>query len=251
MEWVVLPAVALFAQPVADTRSALPTVTLRWDDGFGIDTTLGAAFPVLGFGDETRGLQFGLEAAAFMGFDPGDGLTFGLQTFDGNFGFPISGHWGPWTTRLEWTHTSAHYADGVNKIATEGERPEPPYRAPDSYSREWIRLLGGRTLGPARVYAGGRLVTHDVRGGNPVGVQAGGELFAPWDISPFVAADLQLSSDSDWEPAIAGQIGVAYRVEGRRFRVAAAGRYGPEDTGKRTGLNEAYVGVTFGFDVFE
>lgn len=242
---MVLPAVALFAQPVADSRSALPCVTLRWDEGLGIDATLGATFPVVEVRDDQRALQLGVEAAGFMGFDPGDGLTFELETFDGTFSFPLSGRWGRWSARLEWAHTSAHYADGVRNDG------EAPYRAEDSYSREWIRLLGGGTFGPARVYLGARVVTHDVREDKPLAVQVGGEAFAPWKISPYAAFDLQFSEDSQFAPAIGAQAGVAYRVDGRRFRLGAIARYGPEDTGKRAGLDEAYAGVTFGFDVFE
>lgn len=240
-----LPAAGLFAQPVADTRSMLPMVTLRWDEGFSIDATLGAYFPVVGFEEDEWGLQFGVEGGGFMHFDPGDGLTFELETFDGIFGFPLSARFGLWTARLEWTHTSAHYADGVRNNG------EIPYGAAESYSREWVRLLAGRQIGPARIYLGGRAITHDVRDSGAVGVQTGGEVFAPWKVSPFAAFDLQISSDEAWSPAVAGQLGVAYRADGRRFRVAAVGRYGPDDTGKRTGLHEAYGGVIFGFDLFE
>lgn len=240
--WVILPAAGLLGLPVADTRSPNSAVNLRWDDGFSIDATLGASFPVLEYRAEAGAVQIGVEAAGFMGFDPDGALTFDLDTFDGVFGFPLSARTGPWSGRLEWAHVSAHFADGVRD---NGELPG----SGDQYSREYLRLLAARDLGPARVYAGARMLTHDARDSAPWMAQVGAEVFAPWRVAPYAALDLQLAQEFDWRPALGGQAGVAFPGDAARFRVAMIARRGPDDTGKLDGALESYLGLGLGFDI--
>lgn len=239
---MVLPALGLFALPVADTRSPLSAVTLRWDDGFGIDATLGASFPVVAYPSPAVSLQLGVEAGGFMGFDPDGALTFDLETFDGLFAFPLAARRGPWSARLEWAHLSAHFADGVRD---DGALPG----SGSQYSREWLRLLAGRDIGPARLYGGGRVLLHDARDSDPLAIQVGGEVFAPWKLSPYLAADLQLAQEFGWTPAVGAQVGLAVPREYARFRVTMAFRHGPDDTGKLDGAPESYLGLGFGFDL--
>ncbi|GDX79945.1 hypothetical protein LBMAG42_17560 [Deltaproteobacteria bacterium] len=237
-----LPSEAVWSLPVADTRSALSSVTLRWDDRFGVDATIGADFPIVGVRAGKLRFGFGITAQGNMGFEPNDDLRFDLETFDGTFAFPLDARFGPWSARLDLAHTSAHFADGVRDNAA---LPA----SPDGYSREWIRLLASRELGPARLYAGGRALLHDTRGAEPFGVQVGGELSPAWAIAPYLAADVQLADEANWEPALSAQLGVWARpTPGTRARLAVTGRYGPEDTGKLTGQKEAWIGVLFGFD---
>ena len=164
-EW--LPAEALWTLPVADTRSALSSVTLRWDDRFGVDATIGADFPMVALSTGKLRLGLGISAQGNMGFEPNDDLRFDLETFDGTFAFPLDARLGPWSARLDLAHTSAHFADGVRDNAA---LPGPS----DGYSREWVRLLASRELGPARLYVGGRTLLHDTREAAPWAVQAGG-----------------------------------------------------------------------------
>ncbi len=237
-----LPAASLFALPVADTRSPLSHVTLRWDERLAIDAVLAADFPVVRITSGSIEVDAGIEAMVGMGFEPNENLRFDMETVDGTFGFPFGLRAGPWSARFEVAHTSAHFADGV---WNDGEVPPES----EGYSREWARLLGARKLGPARVYVGGRALIHDQRDLPPWAVQGGGEVEAPWKLAPFGAVDVQLAGENDWEPELAAQVGVrAQVVRGRRLRVALAGRYGPEDTGKLQGGHEAWLGLTFGLD---
>lgn len=237
-----LPAASLFVLPVADTRSPLSHVTLRWDERMAIDAALGADFPVFRLSSGGFELDAGVEAAVVMAFQPNENLRFDMETVDGTFGFPFGLRSGPWSARFELAHTSAHFADGV---WNDGEVPAES----EGYSREWARLLGARRLGPVRVYAGVRVLIHDQRDLPPLAVQAGGEVEGPWKLAPFGAADVQLAGENDWEPELAAQLGVrALVVRGQRLRVALACRYGPEDTGKLQGEREAWLGVTFGLD---
>ncbi len=241
MEWVVFPE-PLFALPVADTHAAASSVTLRWDDRFAVDAALGADFPVVEVRSGTWRVSVGVEAVGRMGFFPEPSLRFNLETFDGTFGFPVAVRSGEWSAQLELAHTSAHWADGA--LAEAGGLPDAV-----AYSREWLRVLGSRDIGPGRVYGGFRALIHDVRDAEPLATQLGGELIAPWSIAPFVALDLQMAAESGWEPAVAGQVGVVLRTRpGQRFRLAAVGRSGPEDTGRLTGQDEAWLGLTIGFD---
>lgn len=241
MAWLWFPD-ADFAAPVADTGSPLSSVTLRWDERFTVDATLAADFPIVAWRGPDASVSFGIEAAGRMGFFPEPSLRFDLETFDGTFGFPVSARWGAWSARLDLAHTSAHYADGA--AVPDGVVPDQV-----AYSREWVRLLGARQLGPARLYAGVRTLLHDVRDAEPLAFQLGGELAAPWSIAPFLAVDLQLAAESAWAPGFGAQAGVWIAPRpGQRLRVALAGRVGPEDTGRLAGRDEAWFGVTVGFD---
>ncbi len=241
MEWVAFPE-PIFALPVADTHAAASSLTLRWDDRFAVDAALGADFPLVeGRAGKWRA-SAGIEAVGRMGFFPEPSLRFNLETFDGSFCFPVSVRNGEWSARLELAHTSAHWADGA--AVQTGTLPDTV-----AYSREWVRILGSRDIGPGRVYAGVRTLIHDVRDAEPLAAQLGGELIAPWSVAPFVAVDLQVAAESMWAPAVAAQVGVVMQTKlGQRFRFAAIGRAGPDDTGRLSGQNDAWLGLTIGFD---
>lgn len=227
---------------MGDTRSALSSVTLRWDERFAVDATLGADFPILALSTPRGAFGFGVTAQGNLGFQPNEDLRFDLETFDGTFGFPVDARVGPWSARLELAHTSAHFADGVR---TDGERPGPT----EGYSREWARLQVSGETGFARGYVGGGVLLHDTRNAPPLGVQVGGEIAPNWPVAPYLAVDVQMAAADAWAPACGAQVGVwAHPNRGSRARIALSGRYGPEDTGKLSGEHEAWVGILFGFD---
>lgn len=240
--WVPLPREALWALPVADTRSSLSRVLVRPQEGGArIDTAIGADFPFLEARFGGWRAQVGLAAGVFMDFDAAGSLTFDLETFDGRFGLPVDVAHGPWSARLELTHLSAHYGDGVRQ----GE--ERPTNL-DPYSREFVTLQVARTLPWTRVYAGMRALVHAFPEADPWAVQVGVQAAPPGPVAPYLATDLQLADEHDWAPALAAQLGVEARAAGRRLRVGLATRTGPDDTGKREGVNETYLGLMFGFD---
>ncbi len=243
-----LPDESVWALPLADTRSTLSTVLIRSNPaGVAIDAALGADFPILDLHFQSGAdLQAGLAAGAFMAFGAGGELTFDLQTFDGRFSLPIDVRSGPWAARAEWVHISAHYGDGIRKS---GSAPSNL----DSYSREMVDVLASRDLDKpgwvsARVYAGGHALIHALPEALPFAVQAGGEAFGPWPLTPYLAVDVQWADEFAWAPAITGQVGATFRKARNRFRLAAEARYGPDETGKTAGAHEQWVGVLFGFD---
>ena len=244
--WTLIPAYALFALPIADTRSPVSSVTLRWGDHFGVDAAIGADFPLVQWEHASVRVQAGVIAAAFLGFQPGGELTFNFETFDGVFAFPVDVAVGEWAGRVQWGHTSAHFGDGARNDI---KRPD----LFDTYSREWVQVQASRSLAAprvvsARAYVGGRWTTHGSGASDPFMAQVGGEGEGPWKVAPYLALDVQLAGESDWQPAMAGQVGARVRVGGRRLRVGLTGRSGPEDTGRLHTETEAYVGMVVGFD---
>lgn len=246
--WDALPAERIFPLPFADTRSPLSTVTPRWDrpDGtHGIDATMAADFPAVGLtiplpsGD--LDLRLGIAAAGFLGFSNDGSLTFGLQTFDGLFAFPLDVRWNHLSARLQWAHLSAHFGDGARYLGLR------PWSTP-GWSREYLQFQVGYQLGPARPYLGLRSTTHGTGEETPLGLQIGADLTGPWAVSPCGAADLQTAADTGWRPAVALQIGACATGKAHRFRAAFLWHTGPDETGKLQGAEERYIGVQFGFD---
>lgn len=240
--WVALPAESAWVHPVADTRSPLSTVTLRSAGGaLALDGALGAEFPLVARRWEGGRAQLGLEAGAFMGFGAGGELTFDLYTFDGVFGAALDLETGPWGGRLAWTHTSAHYGDGVRKG---DDRPANL----DAWSRERVGLDGARELGPARLWLRASALVHAVPATPPLTFGAAAQVEAPWRVAPYAAGEVEVAQEHDWRPAFDLQGGVRVLGGAGRLRVALAGRLGPDDTGKLEGADERWVGVVLGFD---
>lgn len=240
--WEALPAEGVFPLALADTRAALSRVVVRPGEGTTrIDAGIGADFPFVQWSPGRVRAQVGLTAAVFMDFDAGGALTFDLETFDGTFALPIDVAAGPWAARAEFSHTSAHWGDGVRKG---DERPTNL----DAYSREALSLAGSYDLWFLRAYAGAHVLVHRYPEVDPWGVQLGVEARGPWNVSPYLAVDMKLAGEFAWEPEVAGQAGLLVGRPGRRLRVAVAAHAGPDDTGKREGAPEPYVGLLFGFD---
>lgn len=247
IDFQALPPQHVWALPQADTRAPLSNVLLRWQDGSpAIDGSIGADFPILELDIPTTTiapiqLQAGVLAASFMGFSAGGELTFDLITFDGLFAFPLDIKWGDWSARLQWAHLSAHWGDGVRKL---GALPTQVL----TWSREFVVFQLRRDLGPVHPYIGLRYVTHSPNMPPPLALQAGTEAVAPWKIAPCGALDLQMAAEYDWQPAWVLQAGGCFQGENERFRLEAVVKRGPDDTGKMDGLEEDYIGLTFGFD---
>ena len=237
-----MPSEALFAPPVADTRSGLSRILLRRaDESVRIDAGIAADFPFVEWRWQDLRLQTGLDAAVFMDFDAGGAATFDLETFDGLFTLPLTVVEGRWSGRLAVTHLSAHYGDGVRK-----DGAVPTNR--DAYSREFVQLQGAGTAGPVRAYAGGIAIFHSAYPTSPWGFQVGAEGEGPWALAPYAAVDLQARAEHDWVPAFAAQIGARAHVGRRRLRIGLVVHTGPDDTGKYAEQMERYVGAIFGFD---
>jgi hypothetical protein len=236
-----LPEAPLWEDAVADTRSPRSALYFHALGGSGIDATVALSVPLVevAWGD-TR-LQVGLSTALFLGFVADGPLIFDYETFDGWFALPVDLAVGPWSARLEWAHLSAHYGDGVRDNAVLPSNF-------DAYSREWVRVWGARTLGPARAYVSAWALLHTLPAAAPFGVSAGLEAEGPWSLAPYGAVDVRLAQEDAWSPAVSGQLGARLLARTHRMRLGAAARYGPDDTGKLRPATEAWVGVVLSYD---
>jgi len=236
-----LPAVPLWDDPIADSRAPRSSLTVRTGERPTIDATLGLPLPLVEFAWNDTRVQIGLATAIFLGFVNDGPLIFDFETFDGWFALPVDVSAGPWSARLEWAHLSAHYGDGIRDNSARPGNIDP-------FSREWVRLWGARTLGPARVYGSAWALLHTLPEAPPFGFSAGAEVEGPWRVAPYAAVDLRLAQEDAWAPAIGGQAGARLRSGTHRLRLGVAARSGPEDTGKLRPGTEAWVGGILTYD---
>lgn len=187
-------------------------------------------------------VQLELGAGIFLGFLPGEQLTFGIVTVDGLIRVPISAAWGPWRASLEWAHHSAHYADGVRY---DDALPSNT----DGYSREWLRMLGSCELPWVQPYLGVRQLVHSIPEAPGLGVQAGLKAHGARDLSWYQALDVTANAEFDWQPRLAYQGGLRLRgPQAQVFRAGLAAYRGPALAGKRAGVMDAYLGAVLAFD---
>ena len=164
-----------------------------------------------------------------------------MTTVDGLLRIPITLAWRDLSSTFEWAHVSAHFADGVRKM----DDPPPD---PGTWSREYVRWVATWENGWIRPYAGYRHLIHVLPQAPRPGVQVGYSVWGPWRVAPYHALDAQWNADSNWHTTIAAQAGVALGGgSGPRVLLGGVGRRGPDDTGKRTGADERYLGVVLAF----
>lgn len=236
----VLPAAPLWQDPLADSRAPRPTLVVQVVGGTAIDATLGLPVPFVELEAGELRAQVGLATALFLGFEADGELTFDFETFDGWFALPIDVASGPWSGRLEWAHLSAHWGDGVRD---DGIRPNL-----DTYSREWVRLWGARTLGPARAYVSAQALLHSLPASDPFAFSGGLEVEGPWKVAPYAAVDVRLAQEDAWAPAVGGAAGARVVSGTHRLRLGLLARTGPEDTGKRRPGTESWLGIALTYD---
>jgi hypothetical protein len=236
-----LPAGRMVPLLPADPRESATTLTLRSGEP-PLEGAIGDAAGILRLDFGETALQLDLGAAIFLGFLPGDGFTFGVQTLDGLVRLPISAESGPFTATLEWSHLSAHYADGVRY---DDAKPDNT----DGWSREQVRLLVAWRTAWVTPYLGLRELVHAIPAAPRPGVQAGLRAAGPAAATWFGALDVSLNADSGWTPGLSWQSGLLARAEGgRALRLGLAAYRGPAVAGKRRGQQDAWIGGAIGFD---
>ena len=234
-----LPAMPIYTPHWADTRESRSVIRFH---SSGLEAALGEQRALVGM-DTHRGLRttLGLEAAAFMGFDPKGELTFSLLTFDGIFGLPLDLEWRDWSARLEWTHWSAHFADGVRQ---EESLPDPELTG--SFSREWLGLTVARSMAWFRPYLAAQWIVHSTDGGDGVTLQAGTSVDARSSPGLYAGLELQSRQEQDWALSGAAELGVQWFESGGGLQLGLCAYSGMDDAGKRAGKSEQYVGLSLG-----
>ncbi|MDP6931761.1 MAG: hypothetical protein QGG40_02550 [Myxococcota bacterium] len=237
-----LPGLTLFAPRMADTREV--GSWLVWHPS-GIEAALGGDMALLG-GELANGVEWrtGLRAGSFMGFHPGDSLTFHLETFDGLFGVPLEVGWKGVELELTWSHVSAHFADGLR---AQGERP-PEDSEP--YSLEWIELGLGYGAEWFRPYAAVRSTVHTVSGETGSELRGGWTALGRGSLAPYHAFDVHGALQGDEIATVATQAGIRWSTRnGPSMRGGVTAHRGLDEAGKRAESREQYVGVLLAWDV--
>ncbi len=241
LTFALLPAEVVWTEPSADSRAPRSSVAVRLVGGPGVDAVLALPLPIVELTNSSLRLQVGLSSAVFLGFAAEGDLVFDFETFDGWFALPIDVAVGPWSARLELAHLSAHYGDGVRDNSVRPGNFDP-------YSREWVRLWGARTLGPARLYASAWALVHSLPEASPFGASIGADVEGPWRVAPFGGVDLRVAQEDGWSPALGGAVGARLLEGPHCLKLGFTARYGPEDTGKARPADEAWISFGLAYE---
>ncbi len=215
----------------ADTTEPTTYVTLHADNA--IETSIAHEFPFIGEGT----WQLGFNTAVSLDFRDNHDLSFHLETFDGQFGFPLDIHIDNWENRISLNHLSAHSVD----------RPsEGPF------SREWISYQTAYRIGWFRPYLGWKYNFH--HGDSHIGnyrFQSGWTMDARTKrIAPYSGFDIRIEDETNWRPTYAFQMGCRLTGEkgGHALRVGGIYYSGTKDAGQVYNIPETYYGLTIGMD---
>lgn len=235
---LLLPTLPIHVPHWADTRHPRSAVRLHTA---GLEASLGESLALVGQ-DLPSGFRWraGLEAGAFMNFEPAGELTFSLLTFDGVFGVPIDIAWQNWRGRVEWTHLSAHFADGIRHG---DELPDPDHLG--AFSREWLGMELGYQFHWLQPYAGLRWLVHSADGGAGGTILSG--LIVQSDESPgwYGGLDVQSRQELNWAVSGSMELGIQWTSERGTMQLGLCAYSGMDDTGKRIGAAKQYLGLLF------
>lgn len=223
---------------LADTREVQTLLQYR-SGSPRIDANLGETIGLLKLISDSWSLRMDIEAGIFMGFIPGGELTFGMLTVDGLFRLPLRWERGPWMLQADWSHDSAHYADGVRTS------PHLP-RDRGTWSRESLRQLLFWRSASWQLYLGPRELIHSIPEAPFLSFQAGWTFVPARTTGLFHALDLKTAAENAWSPSLSFQAGVLRGTRASRdLRLGAELFHGWEDTGQLSGRKDQYIGAFF------
>jgi hypothetical protein len=164
--------------------------------------------------------------------------------WDGNYGLMLTRPWGEnVTTRLAWLHTSSHVGD---------EFMERTGRLRIGYTRQ--EAAAGVSWRPApawRLYGeyGHGLGYQGEDPGEPGRAQAGVEWQRGARWGPYAAVDVQSWEERDWTADLALQTGLAFRAEGRRWRLGLESYDGRVPLGEFFAEDQRHLGLGLYLDL--
>jgi len=221
----------------ADGREPMSRVTGRTGQTR-LEATLADGFVAFRYDADAWAVQIGLASGGYLSFDPKGSMTFALVTFDGLVSLPITFTHGDLAHTVDWTHVSAHYADGIRGVLGYGEIDT------GTYSREHLRWTTAFQAGRWTPYLGARVLIHSIPEVAPLGFQAGLQWDGRADLPLFAAVDGRAAAEHGWRARLRGQVGA--RFEGPRDRGVQLGlecARGPDEKGKWEGREDPYCGV--------
>lgn len=253
-----VPSGHLFPPLLADPKA--PVSSLKYFSTTAQESLMGkvwagAVFGLIRLENPHAVVQLDIEGGLFSRLDLQPSVI--AETVDYRLGFslnvarPASSK--GWALQISPYHTSAHLLDDfIFKDST------TTAIKPDDYSRDVIRLLAAYRFTPLnRVYAGGQYAFDGINWRTLRGYQAGSELFSPrilWlgrEFRLYLAEDLQVQEETDWNPNLNLQAGVSIRrMEGlRRLRIAVEYFAGHAVEGQFSQQKEQNIGVAAFFDL--
>ena len=206
-------------------------------DGF-YALKLGSVFGLVRVGEWRLGFD-----AGFLGLFDVD-RSYDNLGWDGNYGLVVSRGLGRnAAARLAWLHTSAHVGD---------EYAERTGRMRIGYTRQELALGGSWRPAPAwRLYAEyGHGYGYDSGDpGEPGRAQTGAEWERGARWGPYAAVDVQAWEERDWARDVAVQGGIAFRTEGRRWRLGIEAYDGRVPLGEFFLEDERHLALGLYFDL--
>jgi hypothetical protein len=256
---ILIPSSLLFPPPLADPQSPIPYLqylaTTNDETHLG-KVAAGATFGLARFDAGAMALQLNIEGGIFSRFDLHGSFT--TETVDYLIGFPID--MAPvessqgWAFQLTPYHTSSHLLDQT--IFKNGNSPPPEENEP--YTRDVIRLLTAYRFSPLdRLYAGFSYAFNGVNRKYLHNYQAGSEFFSSpktvsgSEIRLYMADDLQVKEETDWNLNLNLQVGVSIQRPGEQHRLRIAIEYfaGSAVEGQLHEQNEQNIGLAAFFDL--
>ena len=255
-KFVIIPPADFYPYYLADPRRARTSISLVGMIDNGIEETsdtrfnhsLGRRFGLLRFGDEQSysAWQLDFEVGYFTNFDMGD-KTDNIG-WDGIYGLLLSHRMSPDIfIRFGTLHDSAHLGD---------EYIEETGRERIRYTRE--ELVAGFAWLPSprsKLYTELGWAWHPRDEMDPLRWQFGAEYYGaendfylglPW----YVATDLGLFEERDWEPAVTLQVGLIYATGNatERYRFVLEAYDGRSVMGEFSFEDESYVSIGVHYD---
>ena len=201
------------------------------------------------------GFQIGLEGAVFAQFDLNT-QSYDLINADYTVGFPMTYRFGAFSGRARVYHQSSHLGD---EFVLRSRIPR------ENFSFEAAEVILSFDLGPARVYAGGEYLIHELpqdledwvlHGGLELRQRNGALRLGNVASARFIAAgDVKSVQDLDWEVAVSGVAGIEFsrpRESGHAARVwSLLGHYyyGPSPYGQFFRSDVSYYGIGLHFSL--
>lgn len=188
-----------FRTTFADPREIKMALSFEGDSR--INAAIGNYFSLFSIETDDQDSRFhlGLEGAGFFSLRQAD-RRFPLESSDGLIGVYGEGESGLFQWQLRYTHISAHLADGSEDV-------------PIAYSREHLAArIGLFPLPELHVYGGMYYVLNAIPEVPPWSIQLGFDYFAKWrvaQLTPFVGIDLKWKTESDANPTLSVQSGIA------------------------------------------
>jgi hypothetical protein len=242
-----LPSQTIFAPLIIDPRE-LGLGLVKFTNINQWEGSIGESYEIMQYRPDSRNRWgFGIRAAAFPWLGQ-EGRTFPMRANDWWLGVYLSHSNGNFSSRLEYTHISAHLGDALFEE-----------QSPIVYSREFIRwLFSYNFLSQIRIYGGGGALVHSIPTEKPLFFQAGFEFFTlplfsnTLPIQWYTGCDFQYQQELGGIVDVAAQLGIrlaeSSKISSRGIRIAISYYDGNYQWGQFFNQRDSNFGLGIYFD---